>query len=241
LSLAALRAYYPHVHFGHRIIPVPEWGTVYVKNPKAATSTVTLWLHRLYTGDLAFTPTGIIGREHQLPRAFQVGWPRVIDMLEGSAYRFTFVRHPLHRLESAYRDKILSSQVGSTGSRDWAQPFRERLGLGSRETASLTFDQFLTVLEEQDPVSEMDPHFRPQHVNLMYPLVNYDRIGRVETFDADLERIRDEAGLPKVPFEVLNASRVTNHGSVFDGRPDRIRRAEQIYAKDFELYGYKRV
>ena len=64
-------------------------------------------------------------------------------------------------------------------------------------------------------------------------------MGRVESFDADLERIREEAGLPHVPLEVKNTSRSSKSSdSVFDGRPDLVRRVEQLYAKDFELYGY---
>jgi hypothetical protein len=84
----------------------------------------------------------------------------------------------------------------------------------------------------------MDPHWRPQHVNLMHPLVSYDHVGRLETFAADLEHIRAAAGLPHVPLEVRNTSRQASSDSVFDGRPDLVRRVERIYATDFELYGY---
>jgi hypothetical protein len=86
-------------------------------------------------------------------------------------------------------------------------------------------------------MSDMNPRWRPQHVNLLHPLINYDRLGRLENFESDLERIRAEAGLPDVPIEVRNASKQARTDSVYDNRPDLVRRVEQIYATDFELYG----
>ncbi len=102
----------------------------------------------------------------------------------------------------------------------------------------ITFEAFLDLIEQQDPLTEMDPHWRPQHVNLLHPLVHFDRIGKLETFAADLELIRQEAGLPPAPLETRNVSRRPREGSVYDGRPDLVRRVQQLYALDFELYGY---
>ena len=50
--------------------------------------------------------------------------------------------------------------------------------------------------------------------------------------------MREQASLPAVPVEVRNVSQRPDRTSVFDGRPDRARRAEVIYARDFEVYGY---
>jgi len=37
----------------------------------------------------------------------------------------------------------------------------------------------------------------------------------------------------------MNVSRNSKStDSAYDGRPDLVRRVEQLYAKDFELYGY---
>jgi hypothetical protein len=223
-------SYFPTLSLAYHLHALPERHLIYVKNPKAACSTVLLWLHRLHTGDHGFSPDNV-HVEHGIPRPGEIGWRQVMGMLSGDAYRFSFVRNPLHRLESSYRDKIVNSD-------GWREKVQATLGGPVDPGSPVTFDQFLSALEQQDPVSEMDPHWRPQHVNLMHPLVRFDRVGHVETFDRDLETIRSEADLPEVPLEVRNVSRTKDWDSVYAGRPDRVRRVEAIYATDFELYGY---
>jgi hypothetical protein len=101
-----------------------------------------------------------------------------------------------------------------------------------------TFDEFVAALEAQEPI-DLDPHWRPQHLNLMHGVVELDYVGRLETFAADLERVRELAGLPQVPLDARNR-RATVADSLFDGRPDLLRRVGEVYARDFELYGYER-
>jgi hypothetical protein len=229
-SWAEIKAYFPQVNVGTYLRPLPDHGLIYVKNPKAACSTVLLWLDRLHTGEHDFTP-GNIHKEHRLPSIGDVGRRQVIRMLAGGAYRFSFVRSPLRRFESVYWDKMVHSKA-------WGGKAVARLGLKTDPDAPPSFEEFLAAVEQQDPVSEMDPHWRPQHVNLLHPLVTYDLVGRLESFQADLERIREEAGLPHVPVEPRNVSSRKPSGSVYDGRPDLVRRVEQLYATDLELYGY---
>jgi Sulfotransferase family len=210
--------------------PLPEHGLIYVKNPKAGCSTVLVWLDRLHTGEHDFEFSDV-HKEHRLPSVRDVGRHQVRRMLSGSAYRFSFVRNPLRRFESVYWDKIHRGL--------WSRPaMRAALGLDVGPDTVIAFEWFLDVVEQQDPLTEMDPHWRPQHVNLLHPLVSYDFVGRLESFAEDLERVRDEAGLPHVPVQVRNASRHAGTDSVYDGRPDLVRRVERLYATDFELYGY---
>jgi hypothetical protein len=228
---STLKEYFPgRLRLNYHLIPVPDHRLLYVKNPKAGCSTVLLWLDRLHTGELDFAPSNVHA-EHRLPRPAELGWPEVRDMLGGSAYRFSFVRDPLRRLESAYRDKIVR------GGDRWREEVLTTLGDAADAGVELTFDRFLSALEQQEPLT-MNPHWRPQHLNLMHPVVHYDHVGRLETFDSDLARIREEARLPEVPLQVRNASRRPDRESVYDGRPDLVRRAEAIYAQDYEIYGY---
>ena len=83
----------------------------------------------------------------------------------------------------------------------------------------------------------MDPHWRPQHLNLMHGLVEYDLVGRLENFAGDLARVRELAGLPDVPIEVRNVVAKPSDRLV-DGHPGLLRKVRTIYARDFELYGY---
>lgn len=225
----ALRRYFPQEWSLRRaIIPLPDHATIYVKNPKAACSTITLWLDRIHTGDHTFT-TPRVHKENRLPRPQQVGWDRVGAMLAGAAFRFTFVRNPLARAESCWIRKIQRSTK-------YRPQLQAVLGLPEDPSSPLTFEQFVTALEVQDPMG-MDRHWRPQHLNLMHPLVEYDHIGHLETFDRDLAIVRERAGLPDAPLDVVGRT-ARSGASEYDGRPDLVRRVEAIYAKDFELYGY---
>ncbi len=183
-----MRKYYPRGRFDFRLQPLPDYGCIYVKNAKAGTSTIMLWLHRVHTDDHGFTPARNIHREHAIPRTTEVGWRRVCRMLDGEAFRFSFVRDPIRRVESAYRDKVAGAP-DVDGNR--VAKLRRVLGI----TGPLTFDHFLGALELLDPL-DMDPHWRPQHLNLMHPLVEYDLVGRLENFAADLARCRRRPASP---------------------------------------------
>ncbi|HET7193936.1 MAG TPA: sulfotransferase family protein [Nocardioides sp.] len=230
LSWPAIREYYPQRKPGRFIRAVPEHNLVYVKNPKAASSTLMVWLDRLHTGDTSFELKRM-HQDHRLPSIGEVGRGRLLRMLSGEAYRFSFVRHPVRRLESVYWAKMVNS-------RRYRLKAADGLGLPVDAERVVTFEEFVGAVEQQDPVREMDPHWRPQHINLLHPLIELDLVGRLETFEADLERLRKEARLPHVPLVSRNVSPRKNADSVYDGRPDLRRRVEQIYAKDMELYGY---
>jgi hypothetical protein len=224
-----MRAFYPRAELRTRIVALTEFDLVYVKNPKAASSTVLLWLDRLYTGDHSFT-TEYAHRDNRLPTAAAIGWDTVSEMLGGSAFRFTFVREPLSRFESTYYNKLARKGI-------WRPQVQAILGLPRDRNSPVTFEQFLSAVEQQDPL-EMDLHWRPQHLNLMHPLVSYDLVGHVETFDRDIATILRQVPLPEVTVESRNVSRSKPRDSVYDGRPDLVRRVQRIYATDFELYGY---
>lgn len=232
-TLAELRGYFPDGNFHRRVHALPEYGCVYVRNAKAATSTILLWLHRIHTGDHGFAPVRNIHREHLLPRSGRdVPLTTVAAMLGGDAFRFAFVRHPVPRLESAYLDKIADPEKPQ-----YRAEVRSVLGRPASPDLPLRFEDFVAALEAQPPI-EMNPHWRPQHLNLMHPLVEYDVVGRVETFGADLARIRESAHLPDAPLAVRNAAKDPRRGSLFDDRPDLLSRVRTIYADDLELYGY---
>ncbi|MFT4084319.1 MAG: sulfotransferase family protein [Nocardioides sp.] len=229
--VALRRRYYPCQPLGSALYALPECGLVYVKNPKAGCSTLLLWLSRLHSCDDTFAPRDI-HRNGLIPPPAEIGWPVVLRMLAGGAYRFTFVRDPLTRLESAYFDKVVKAS-----NPRWRNQVRRSLGQELDGGPRPSFEEFLTAAERQDPVAEMDPHWRPQHINLMHPDVTYDHIGRLESFADDLAVIRSAVGIREIPVTYRNqGTRPTS--SVYDDRPDLVRRVRALYAADIELYGY---
>ncbi|WP_183093435.1 sulfotransferase family protein [Nocardioides stalactiti] len=224
-----MRAFFPHRVLANHVHALPEHGIVYVKNPKAACSTVLLWLDRLHTQDHDFSP-GNVHTDNRLPQVSDVGRRKIARMLSGEGYSFTFVRDPLRRFQSAYQDKLVTSKR-------WRTQIQTALGQEPDPERAVSIDDFVAGIEAQDPIGEMDPHWRPQHVNVMTSLITYDHIGRIETFDTDLEIIRKEAGLPPVPVEVRNVAKKPSAGILAD-RPDLEERVRAIYAEDFRIFGY---
>ena len=153
-------------------------------------------------------------------------------MLNGEAFRFSFVRDPVRRLESAYLYKVVRHR-----SYPGRAKLQRILGVPEGPDNDLTLDQFMAALEMQDP-ARMDVHWRPQHLNLMHGLIEYDLVGRLETFAADVARIREATGMPDVQIEPQHVSKRPVAG-LLDDRPDLLRRVADIYARDFEVYGYE--
>jgi hypothetical protein len=238
LTLEALESYYPKGGLGGRLQPLPDYNAIYVRNAKVGTGTTLLWLHRMHTGNHDFTPVRSIHTEQQLPRPDDVGWDTVVEMLNGAAHRFAFVRDPIRRAESAYLNKVI--RKSARADRRWVRRVTElqgSLGLSTDPDQELTFDQFIAALEAQEPLW-MNTHWRPQHLNLMHPLVEYDIVGRLENYSAALAEVRQATGMPDVPVEIWRNASTRPDKGLFDGRPGLLRRVRDLYAVDFELYGY---
>jgi hypothetical protein len=228
----ALGQYFPNGKVASRIRALPDQGCVYVLNPKAGTTSLLLWLHWLHTGQHSFQPDSDLRAGIRLPRVGDVGWSKVLRMLDGEAFRFAFVRHPAARVESAYRSKI----AGRYRERFRIEVLRT-LGLQAGPEHEISFEQFVDSLQAVDPL-DLNLHWRPQHLNLMHPQISFDLVGRIETFDADLKRASDALGVPHLDTGVRNASPRT--GPLLEGRPHLLRKVEEVYARDYELYGYDR-
>ena len=82
----------------------------------------------------------------------------------------------------------------------------------------------------------MNPHWRPQHLNIFDGVIDYDFIGHLESFAEDISTVSEATGLP---IEAVVRRNTLEPRNLFEGRPDLVRRVEVIYSKDFELFGYQ--
>lgn len=226
MNIDELTASYPSVNIGQVLNILPKYDTVFITNPKAGCSSIKLMLFKAHTGDYTLDPPNVHA-ERILPRPSSVGWDRVASMLSGGAYRFTFVRHPIKRAISAYNDKIISQRFAHAGK------VQRALGRQENPNEPVSLDDFVAALEAQ-PVEEMDPHWRPQHINIMHSSIEYDFIGRLESFDRDIARVKADAGLPDVPL--VHRNKRAKAGS--EAPRDIVRRLEKVYKRDFEVFGY---
>jgi hypothetical protein len=141
-------------------------------------------------------------------------------------YRFTFVRNPVDRFLSFYQNKIWRPPRGSL------LPEIEAAGF----VMKMSLTEVLDIVERTRP-ENLDPHIAPQGWVVFSgskPLVNF--IGKIESLEADLERLKAATG---VAFELphLNKSDRT-----VDPAPDpnaaELVRIVRFFQDDFAKLGY---
>lgn len=162
-----------------------------------------------------------------------------------------FVRHPVERLISAYRNKLV---VNSTSAAD----FKKRYGVNilkkyrkgeaahnniSKTGHGVTFAEFVSYLidKRHDNQESLNEHWAP-YVDLCHPCaIKYDIIGKYETLEEDAEFVLRKIGAPpRLHFPPLVASKTS---SLVDAHmdtltPDLRKRLYDTYQLDFKLFEY---
>lgn len=141
-------------------------------------------------------------------------------------FRFTFVREPIARFRSFYRDKILATS-GNAAFLERTADLGLKRGMGMLECLELI---------SQLPAERMNPHFAPQSMFLLDGArLRVDFIGRFERFDRDVNRLQTLAG-SRIPFPHRNPGRPSVE--LPDLRSKELQLLHSIYATDFQLLGY---
>jgi hypothetical protein len=190
---------------------------IYVANAKAACSTIKLYLSRAELNDPDFClPRGLHKREN-LPLLVpdDLSAAEKNHLLDGTHFIFSFVRHPYKRAMSAYTDKILGRK---------------------KQKRPVSFDDFIAVISDQDPGS-LNAHWRAQTLNIAFDVIQYDFIGRLESFETDMAHVKTRLGLPdfELPHRNKSADKKRPKQSI---SPDTRSRLEKIYASDLQAFSY---
>ena len=175
-----------------------------------------------------------------------------------SYFRFMFVRNPYHRLLSAFRDKfriheeneqedvwfektvkIIKDRYRKSGS----TAALARLADNLKETA-VSFEEFLKfVLDDIKDVKHTNPHWKPLSLLSMPCYVNYDFIGKLETFAADFQLLMSKIAVKDVPETKFHSSPGLSTAKVFQKYWSQIpktlvQQIEKAFEKDFEMFQY---
>jgi len=141
-----------------------------------------------------------------------------VDNLE-VLFCFAVVRNPFTRVLSAYLDKVERKE--------------QRRGNDS------SFEDFLAGLSGGELHS--NAHWTPQADLLLLPLQNFDFIGKVESLDQDLDKVRQQLLGGNDETDIVPAlSNATNANSKIDRyyTADCADTVRKLYARDFELFNY---
>ena len=155
-------------------------------------------------------------------------------------YKYVIVRHPLDRVVSAYRDKML--QPDETCYQEEVGDYIKKKFRPENDTSVVQFHEFVQYLLTEDPLT-FDRHWMPIQYVCQPCYVDYDYIAKVETLDTDAANI----------FHQLNASssalpRLNTHGAVRKDHQylqyftnvtyQQFMGLVKLYELDFKLWGY---
>lgn len=164
-------------------------------------------------------------------------WLRRV-ILDDSFFRFTTVRHPIHRCWSAWVDKVVRRNgdfVARFGAETWF--------VDTVETPDELVDAFVAFVEALDRSAGLlgaDRHWAPQHLVLQWGAFPYDFVGKTEEFHRVIERWEEATGLTIAPV----AQRIgRRNGTQLPLPGSRIpeaawRTLTRLYAIDFDAFGY---
>jgi hypothetical protein len=181
-------------------------GVEYIEVPKCACTSIKL----------ALAAADGIGEE-SIPRPHTSERWRACPGFFVPCITFTFVRNPLERLKSAWREKL---QTGKA----------RKLGGQCPLPLDAPFSDFVAWVADQ-PTASLDKHWKPQSLLLANRRPSF--IGRFEQLQEGWGHLVAGYGLPILPH-------VNQSGDVpvpCDGPTRRL--VARLYSRDFEEFGYE--
>lgn len=181
----------------------------------------------------------------------ELGHSRMSDMLEdGSIPKVILGRHPISRLESAFRSRVKTWQRETWDSHDRADWIRLRQQIAGRafgRHAAEPLEGIATGLDWNDLVEylshtlsgDLDRHLVPQTYFAATSMIDYDVIGTLEQIDEFLDKISELTGKKRleVTSPRINASQGQAGQQIFSTEA-QVQAIQKRYRADFSFFGY---
>lgn len=210
---------------------------LFLRNQKCACTQTTQFLYAYGNGGATYQ-----GNVHRADKGIypaRYRWSVIKPVLMAhDAFLFTFVRDPVTRATSAFRNFFLDQD--NIARHKHLGPMKAH-GFDPANTPERNFDVFLDYVTNTLAVDPLrcDTHWRLQVDNVAFADLKFDLIGRVETFNADIARVFAAVGRPDFPPADLLAQRHNpSRPSDFTATPAQRARIAQIYAADYQAFGY---
>ncbi|XP_045127629.1 carbohydrate sulfotransferase 11-like isoform X2 [Portunus trituberculatus] len=162
--------------------------------------------------------------------------------------KFMLVRHPAHRVLSAYRDKLESLDKDS--SYDFHKIIGKKIEMKYRGTTAgkgknVTFPEFIRFISEPGggTAEQRNEHWLPMHTLCSPCSVDYDFIGKFEHLKEDSDYLLKWLGLTELISEFPVADRPFQASSHFSKYYGQLSKNETMaflskYKTDFLLFNY---
>lgn len=156
-----------------------------------------------------------------------INYPKWRSLGAGSMESYTaisFVRNPYERLISAWKNKVVDDNL-----------FR----LDPQLHAELQdFEKFVTYISQYS-LDNVDVHLRPQ--SRLMNTERVDQYGKMESFEADCQRIFGDLGFDVSPLSQKNASSAAKKPTMEYYSQKSLEQVNELYARDFEKFAYTKV
>lgn len=221
--------YATHISLNHKYI--------FVETPKVACSTIKISLQRLELGLEKFERAHFedVHVRDFSPLLHLTQLPNFEEYLVSKDYfRFCFVRNPYNRLLSCYLDKIAGPEK-----------YKERISLldfmGLDANHQLSFREFVEAIESQSPL-EMDYHWRHQSYLTCQTTIQYDFVGKLESFDFDFKKVSEHLSPEMHKYYLSEVRHQTNANQLLLKYYDKdlFDRVYDIYEVDFLNFSYNK-
>ena len=161
--------------------------------------------------------------------------------------KFLFVRHPVIRFVSAFRDKVQDEdkRLGDLNPNVFQRnSFQSATNSTRHRSQHVTFESFVEWFITKQ---QMDPHWDHYHRLCLPCYLHYDYIGKVETLHTDLQHIMTQIYGPNVAESMYVRSLNAEHqqtDSVVNAylgqlSPELLRAVQEVYATDQQMFGYE--
>lgn len=190
LSASGKKKYFLSISFKHKAI----WYRV----AKVGTRTIKMHLEENADNNLIYSPEGAY-----------------IPSLYKDYFKFAFVREPLDRFISAWKDKVLERNYFK---------FSE-----AEHTKMKDLDYFISWVETLD-IATCDEHIREQ--SSMIDTEQVDFIGKFENFNEDLSKVLVKLNIPV--DEVYHQNRTKKKSVTLT--PEQTKKLNEIYKNDFKNF-----
>ncbi|KAM3851433.1 carbohydrate sulfotransferase 9-like isoform 1-T3 [Vipera latastei] len=231
------------VHVARQLFVEENYKFIYCEVPKVGCSNwkkIVLLLKLNLSRDVFETSHEEIHKTNLLKRLSSYPSEQQAEFLN-SFTKVMFTRHPLERLVSAYRDKLLHHEpyYSITVANEIKALFRKDKNL----TGPVTFQEFVNYVVTSND-KHLDIHWKPMF-QLCDPCnIHYDILGKYETLQEDVSHVLSRLRVPesvrypdsKFYAQRTNKNLTTQYLKKLDW--NQIQKLMKLYQIDFSLFNY---